>query len=359
MSLEGHIFMVKSIFNNQISPENLEKLNKYIVQDGFHNRLEDIGSLNLSVMKNPRLGGINIFDEQTSTGSNIDVIDEISKYKLKPENGLSFSSKLIVTGYDESKLQFDALEGTANITSHSLLTIAEDKYYPISLISIYFYTRSKELAQSSDSIKYSENPNEDSNRDYAIDRSQFILDHAIENSILFIDGPLLGGNLSSYTLSLVSKLHDKNVIPIFIVKNSESNLITNNFQEIKQKYNSDLHWAHQYLGLGERTNFFHYIDQVNSNNTKVFSYIKPFSYISPQRVELHPDTYSMYEEYIGDFLDLIYYFILVQGDTNNPQLRPISIAEKYAREIINTINTRIIFRHTSLVPTMNQKRFGV
>ena len=348
--------MVKSIFNNKISPKQLEKLNKYIVQDGFHDRLKDIGRLNLSIMRNPSLGGINIFDDHTSTRKNIDIIGKISKNELNPENGISFSSKVIVSGYDESKLQFDALEGTANITSHSLLTIAEDNYLPISLISIYFYTRSNNLAQRSDSIKLSENPNEDSNRDYAIDRNQFILDHVIDNSILLIDGPLLGGNLSAYTLSLVSSLHEKNVIPIFIVKNSSSNLITNSIQDIRQKFNSDLHWAYDFLDLGEGTNFFLYSDQVNPKNTKVFCYIKPFRHTSPQRVEMHPDTYSMYEDYLGEFLDLIYYYILVQGDTNNPQLRPISIAETYAREIIKTINTRTIFRHTSLVPTMNQKR---
>lgn len=351
--------MVKRILKRRLDPKELQKLNKYIVQDGFHGRLKDIGRLNILVRQNPSIGGVEVHENDFFREYNFSIIDSLSKTSLNPEKGYNFSKDVIFTGYDESKLQFDALEGTANITSHSMLSVAENKYYPISLISIYFYTRSKSFAENSEAIKYSEKPSADSNRDYALDRSKFILDHVVENSILFIDGPIIGGNLSSYTIDLVTRLHEKDVLPIFIVKNSDSNLVINNIEEIKGRYNTDLHWAYKYLKPGERTNFFHYKDRVNPNNTKVFSYIKSFKYTSPQRVELHPETYTIYQNYIEDTFNLLFYLILVQGNTNNPQIRPIAIAEKYAREIITTINTRTIFHHTSLVPTINQNRFGV
>jgi hypothetical protein len=73
---------------------------------------------------------------------------------------------------------------------------------------------------------------------------------------------------------------------------------------------------------------------------------------------MHSETFSLFSEYIDDIFDAIYYLILVQGDKSNPQIRPIAIAEKYAREIIKTVNTRSLLRNTSLVPTINQERFG-
>jgi hypothetical protein len=351
--------MPPSILNSKLDPEDLNKLNRYIVQDGFHKKLKSIGQLNLSITQAPHQSGLSDLDNHSFNQGNIKVIKGLSKRNLDPKNGQTFSTKVCFSGYDESKLQFNALEGNANITSHSLLSVVEEEYHPISLITVYFYTRSQELTKLSDSIRQTDNPEADSNRDYAIDRNEFITEHIIENSILFIDGPLIGGNLSSYSLKLISKLHEKNVIPIFLVKNSDSNLITKNIKEVRTHFNSDLHWAYKYLNPGEMSNYFQYTDKTNPNNTKIFSYIKPYKRRSPQRIELHPETYTMYQNYIGDIFDMIYYLTLVEGNINNPQIRPISIAEKYAREIIKTVNTRTFFRYTSLIPTMNQKRFGV
>lgn len=351
--------MPRSILNSKLDPEALKKLNKYVVQDGFHEKLKSIGQLNLSITQTPNQGGLSNLDSHSFNHGNIKIIDGISKRKLDPLHGQIFSTQVLFSGYDESKLQFNALEGYANISSHSILSVVEEQYHPISLITVYFYTRSKELTKVSDSIRFSENPEADSNRDYAVDRNQFIVDHIIENSILFIDGPLIGGNLSSYSLRLISELHRKNIIPIFIVKNSDSNLITQNVEDIKTQFNSDLHWAYKYLSSGEMSNYFQYTDKSNPKNTKIFSYIKPYKRRSPQRIELHPETYSLYQNYLDDILDLVYYLTLVEGNINNPQIRPISIAEKYAREIIKTVNTRTFFRYTSLIPTMNQNRFGV
>jgi len=351
--------MVNTLFNRKLDPEKLKKLNKYIVQDKFHEKMEKIGKLNLSITQSPIQGGIGIIGTQSFNDGKIKVIDGITKIHLNAKNGLKFSKNVLFTSYDESKLSFNALEGVANIISHSLLAVAKDQYFPISMLTVNFYTRSVILSKDSDMIHYSENPESDSNRDYAIDRNDFIQEHILDDSILLVDGPIIGGNLSAYSINLIKQLHKKNVIPFFIVKNSDSNLVTSNVDILKDQYNSDLHWAYDFLSPGDRTNFFQYIDRVNPNNTKIFCYIKPFDKTSPQRVELHPETFSIYRDYINDILDLIYYLVLVQGDAKNPQVRTIAIAERYAREIIRTVNTRKAFRYSSLIPTMNQKRFGV
>ena len=149
----------------------------------------------------------------------------------------------------------------------------------------------------------------------------------------------------------------KNIIPVFFVKNSLSDIVTSSIDSLKGKYNSDLHWAFKLLKNGKRSNFFHYIDAVNPKNSKVFCYIKVFN-SSPQRIEFHSETFKKYHQLILDILDMIYYQILVQGNENNPQVRLIAIAEKYARSTLKLINIEKIINKVGITPTMNQKRFG-
>ena len=61
---------------------------------------------------------------------------------------------------------------------------------------------------------------------------------------------------------------------------------------------------------------------------------------------------------MDEIMDLIYYLLLVQGDLRNPQVRPIAIAEKYARETIHLVDINKLTRDSGLIPTMNQERFG-
>lgn len=329
-----------------------------ILQDDFRLRLTEVGKLNLSITQNPSQVGVQLSDTTRIEQSSIDIIGEISRIPLNPQNGYLFSENVIFGGYDESKLEFITLEGVASITSHALVEKVDKEFIPVSYITLYFYTRSGEIVTNSKYIKYSSDVTSDSNRDYAEDRNTLIQNHILDNSILFVDGPLISSNLTSYSLRLINALHQMNVIPIFFVKNSESNLLINSISSMKKKFNSDLHWSYQFLRQGERTNFFKYTDLVNPKNTKIFCYVKPFNHISPQRVEVHPQTISLFGDYIDDIFDMIYYLMLVQGDKSNPQIRPIAIAEKYAREIIKTINTRSLLKNTSLIPTINQERFG-
>ena len=70
---------------------------------------------------------------------------------------------------DESINKFMSLEGAAYFTSHSLVFLAQNDYLPINLLTLYFYTRSKDISVKSSYIKYSEDPDMDSKKDYIKD----------------------------------------------------------------------------------------------------------------------------------------------------------------------------------------------
>jgi hypothetical protein len=55
-------------------------------------------------------------------------------------------------------------------------------------------------------------------------------------------------------------------------------------------------------------------------------------------------------------MDIAYYFYLVQGETKNSQIRPIAIAEKFARESKKMYNLNKLMLESKLQPTMNQAR---
>jgi hypothetical protein len=355
----GKSRMPKNIFKYEIDPEKLKNLNSFVLQKGYKAKLEEISRINFFFTQSPVIDEIVIPDNLSSKNSVMEPLKGIDKIELNPEKGCEFAKHVLFGGYDESKLKFESLEGTINITSHSLVEISNGDYFPVSYITINFYSRSNALIEKSSHIKYSDNPENDSASDYAVERNYFIKKFALDHSILFIDGPLIGGNVSSYALDLVDFLHSQNIIPIFIVKNSRSNLIIDNIPTLRGKFNSDLHWAYRYLSSGERTSFFIYTDMVNQRNTKILCYIKPFPSVSPQRVEFHPETLGLYGDYIDDIFNLIYYTILVNGDRSNPQARPIIVAEMYARDVLAAINARSMLLNTSLIPTINQERFGV
>ncbi len=233
----------------------------------------------------------------------------------------------------------------------------KNDYLPLNFLTFYFYTRAELLSKNSPLIKYSQDPETDSKKDYVKDRHKFIVDNTPNNSILFVDGPLIGGEISSYTLKLNNELLKKNVIPLFFVKNSNSNLVTDNIEELKGNYNSDMHWAYRSLKTGERTNLFKYVDQFNDRNAKIFCYLKAFNG-SPQRVEIHSSTFEKHSNQLPDLLDLVYYLLIVQGDLKNPQIRSISIAEKYARATLNLIDIDELMKSSGIIPTMNHERFG-
>lgn len=342
-----------------LSQERKQKYNKLFLHPSFHNAISEISKLNITLPFNPssEVMDFNLYN-YPSEGKLITNIEEIKTYPLDPNRGISLlKNGLLISSYDESVNKFSGLEGTAFLTSHSLTILYQDEYIPVSYLTFYFYTRSKDYTENSEYIKYSTEPEADSKRDYVNDRNSFIVENVPENSIILIDGPLIGGQMSSYTYKLNKALLDKNVIPIFFVKNSSSNLVVDNVRELNRRYNSDIHWAFKVLKPGQRTNLFKYEDQTVRNNSKIFCYLKSFD-ISPQRIEFHADTFEKYKLNINEILDLIHYLSLVQGDYENPQVRTIAVAEKYARETLKLINLTSLMKKLGITSTMNQERFG-
>jgi len=349
---------MRFVTNLKVDEDKAKTLNRVIVQDAFHEKIEAIRKINLNFIQPPTILTQDYPISQTSSQALLSQLETPLVFDCDPKLGMDYSRRVLFGGYDESKAQFLALEGEAQLTTHVVTQIFEDEIIPCCKVSFYFYSQSELLIKQSQYVKYSKDIAKDSNLDYVIDRNELILESTLEDSILFIDGPLIGGNISSYNLDLVDKLHKKNILPIFIIKNSESNLVVDNLPELKGKFNSDLHWAYSLLKPGQRTAMFRYTDQINVKNTKIFCYIKPFNRVTTQRIEFSLPTHRLYTKELPDIFNLIYYLILDHGNETNPQLRPIVFSENYAREILKLINFERILMNSSLVPIMNETRFG-
>ena len=335
----------------------MNSLNELVLHPSFKKTVNEIKKVNLTLTQNSVQDKLNFEKLTFPPRGKIKLIENMGSVDLDAKNGQKIAKEFIFSGYDESKLHYFSLEGSAYFTTHSLVLASKQEYMPVCYLSFYFYTRSEKIKENSSYIIHSQDHAADSNRDYAKDRSKFLNEWFVEDSILFIDGPLIGGQMTTYTLDLVEKLHIKRIIPIFFVKNSDSNLVTDNILELRNKYNSDMHWSYNQLKTGQRTNFVIYEDEHNPKNAKIFCYLKAFN-LSPQRIEFHVDTYSNYKNQIENIMDMIYYLLLVHGDKKNPQIRPIAVAEKYARDVLRMIDSYNLIKTSGLIPTMNQERFG-
>jgi len=331
---------------------------RLVFHPSFNDTIAEIKNLKIKLPSNPSDLDMdfNLYN-YPQNGELISKVEEIKKFQLDPYKGEKSCSCNTICAYDESVNRFQGLEGTAYLTSHSLILHGEYDFIPMNLLTFYFYTRSKLLSQNSKYVKYSEDPEVDSKKDYVVDRKHLLVDSIPENSVVFIDGPLIGGQMSSHTVELNNLLLKKEIVPIFFVKNSTSNLVTDNTKELKGKYNSDMHWAYRNLNEGERTNLFKYIDRSNNRFAKIFCYLKAFD-VSPHRIEMDITTFEKYSDRIMALFDLAYYLLLAQGDLKNPQIRSIAVAEKYARSSLNLINFVQMMKDLGITPTMNQERFG-
>ena len=75
-------------------------------------------------------------------------------------------------------------------------------------------------------------------------------------------------------------------------------------------------------------------------------------------MEFHEDTYERFKGEINGILDLICYLVNVQGNAKNPQVRPIFVAEMFARETKKLVNFEGELKKSGIMPTMNQDRFA-
>jgi hypothetical protein len=332
--------------------------NKLLFHPNFKKIISEISGLKIKL---PEITSDNILDFNKfpfpSEGKKLQKIESQEKFDLNAYNGQNICKNKIITGYDESFIEFKGLEGTGYLTSHSLVYHGENDFIPSNFITFYFYTKSKYLCERSKYIKhYEKDIDVEFKKDYIRDRLKFLLTNVPMNSILFVDGPLVGKQMTQQTIELNDELDKNNVIPIFFVKNSDSNLVTDNTKSLKNKYNSDMHWSYKLLKIGQRTSLYNYTDPDSKKKSKMFCYLKPFD-VSPIRIEIDVKTYFKNINIMSEIFDLIYYLISVQGDLKNPQLRTIAIAEKYARSTLKLINFVQLMNDLGITPTMNQKRF--
>jgi len=217
--------------------------------------------------------------------STMSCLEDMSvSYPLTPsENGLM--DQLNIYGYDESTQDYRALEGDLMFCSSSVIKI-EDKYVFNLAVLPYFVTSMKKFKGKPDEeIRFTENPTKERNMILVKSKTEAILESAEPDSIVLIDGPLVGGMASSYMIKMDDALRKKDCIPLYFVKNSDSRLVVENDREFAREFNSDFHWAAHRLKDGSRSPFFKYTDRHNPRNSKVFTYVKALGGF-PERVEM-------------------------------------------------------------------------
>ena len=283
-----------------------------------------------------------------------------ASYLLKPECN-SLMKEWNIYAYDESVQNFRALEGDLLFLSSATIKI-EDKYrFNLSVLP-YFLTSMRKFKDACDEdICFAENIGEECNRILVTSKKDSILESVEPHSIVLIDGPLIGGNASFYMVGMDEELRKRDCIPLYFVKNSDSKLVVEGMERIdpqfSSEFNSDFHWASRRLRESRRSAFFKYTDEHKHQNSKVFAYVKALAGFT-ERIEMHSSTYAKYHSLMPSLMNLMAYFYIVQGDCSNPQVRPIAIAEKFAREGLRMLNIPVLLRKLGFSPTINQVRFG-
>jgi len=282
--------------------------------------------------------------------------DVESTYLLNPKNH-SFLNEWNIYAYDESTQDYGALEGEIFFCSSSTIKLEERYSFNLLVLPYFLTSMTKFKDNENEDIRYTENISEERNLIMIHSKIDSILSSIEPHSIVLIDGPLIGGNASSYFEKMDEELRKRDCIPLYFVKNSDSRLVIDSKKSLCNEFNSDFHWSACTLKTGSRSPFFKYTDEHVSRHTKVFTYVKAL-YGFPERVEMHTQTYYKYQPLIDEVMNLLSYLYIVQGDRLNPQERPIAVAEKYAREGIRVLNIPALLSRLGFKPTINQVRFG-
>ena len=335
--------------------------NKEVQIDGkFIELLDEIKNTEIKLPTNPELVSGMIDFENMYLEKKVTLVEnKQDPILLDPQKGLEIVNESLISAYDESIAYYNSLEGKVAYVSHSLLYLFKGQYYPLNHLSLLFCTSSNAVHRKiKGSILADPKWGIDTtlNVKIAEQKGKFIIENCFKNSILLIDGPFLAGDGLAYFKQSVKKLVENNVIPVFIVKNSCTSLLTDSIDNLKGEYNSDLHYASEFLKEGSRTQFYQYTDSHSRDNTKVFCYLKHKNHYSPIRVEFPSLVFNRFRESIDRIMDLVYYLIIVQGSSTNPQVRLIAVAEMYARETLKLINFKEDIIQMRLTATMNEKR---
>ncbi len=261
-------------------------------------------------------------------------------HNLNPENGMKFASRndIAICAYNESRETYRALEGDAVCTSHSLVFVTDKDYISTAYVTLRFFTRSELVVDKmkGSAIKTSDILHE-SAKLAAEDRIGFLRDECINNSILLMEGSPITGDTAATTPGFIEELNDHSIVPIFFVKDNSS-VVTDSYDSLRGKYNSDIHWSNSVLKEGQRTDFFEFVDERNDRNAMVFCYVKCSGDSHPIRLEIPRTTFEKVRSLVDELIDLSYYLLILQGDEKNPQPRPIAIAERYSLEILKMVD---------------------
>jgi len=322
------------------------------------NTLKEMKDLKVPFSSSPMIYGE--FDFELGREGTVSMLESDLTIDLDANNGceISQNSQRIIAAYDESIMTFSALEGKAVCVSHSLVYVGKNNYLPINYITLKFYTRSSIVQEKMGAAILVKDVAHQSLVDTACNKMDFLEKYGMNDSILLIDGPLIAGDAYTTFMPAIKKFLERNIIACFFVKNSSSDLISTYMPDICVGYNSDMHWVHRILKPGQRTSFFKYTDNHNKENSKVFCYMKFFHNSSPVRIEFPTIIFENFKNEMQNIVDLAYYFLLVQGSKSNAQLRPIAIAEMFARETLKLFDVNKEIRNAQLVPTMNEERWG-
>ena len=292
-------------------------------------------------------------------GKKIQILEKDSiSHKLNANNGKDITLSYQIEAYDESYQKYDALSGAAYFTCHTLVRLATDDYVSMCELTANYITKSEEVVNNSEIFSLASADSTTGakfNENYSEERKNFLKSNVSENTILIIDGPLIGKQLSSRTIRLVKDLKERNIATFFVTKNSDSMLLSNEIAP--KKYHSDLDWASKNLLPGHRSSFIKYKD-LNGGHTEIFCYLKTYAYASPLRISFYPSIYNGNKDLVKEVMDMLYFLVLDDGNQYNPQVRLIRIAELFARDIVKIANPDRQIRMSGLIPTVDQSRFG-
>ena len=113
----------------------MENFNKLLFHPSFNDTIFEINRLNIQLPPKP---SDQEMDFQLYTyppnGTLVTNVEEIKSYKLDPKKGETLSKTgTTICAYDESINKFSGLEGTAFVTSHSLVIHHEKEFLPSNL----------------------------------------------------------------------------------------------------------------------------------------------------------------------------------------------------------------------------------
>jgi hypothetical protein len=329
---------------------------RVIFSENYQSTIDSIRLINKSQSSTVNIIKALYDGDVKNEGSYIKLIPGFNNITKTNLESFKNNSSYNLSAYDESILELNSLEGKIRCIAHCAILQNEKEYIPAAFVSLKFYTKSTNISdvdgtEFSDIIQ-SQDLSKAINDEYISERKYFLSKAAPENTYLFIDGPMFSGASTAGNFVLIDSLLAQGCKPIFFVKNSESTIITENF-EFARGFNSDLHWAYATLKPGEISPIFSYIS--DDGRGKAMCFFKIYDKKSPVRIEF-PLNAFLDGYYPNDVFNLIMYQYLANGSFSNVQPRIIQIAELYAREVLKSTNIYNEIERMGLTKSMNEAR---